>query len=141
MHSQIGAVIPWGILQIYRFSRRNKTKKLAIKLQLTSDQIHLYVTAFGFLLWHVFPQVQRHPGSQGLEPINKWFICYNLNCYREDNNILNLKVNHSFEPNSEFILFSAHPVLGTVMALAAMEDMVAGQELTVNYGYVGNCRQ
>ena len=99
-----------------------------------------YVTAFGFLLWHVFPQVQRHPGSQGLDPINKWFICYNLSCNREDN-ILNLKVNHSFEPNSEFILFSAHPVLGTVMALAAMEDMIAGQELTVNYGYVGNCRQ
>ena len=24
------------------------------------------------------------------------------------------KVNHSFEPNSEFVLFSAHPVLGTV---------------------------
>ena len=65
-------------------------------------------------------------------------VCYNLN--REDT-IPNLKVNHSFEPNSEFILFSAHPVLGTVMALAAMEDMVAGQELTVNYGYVGNCRQ
>ena len=101
---------------------------------------YVSVTAFGFLLWHVFPQVQRHPGSQGLEPINKWFICYNLSCNREDN-IPNLKVNHSFEPNSEFILFSAHPVLGTVMALAAMEDMVAGQELTVNYGYVGTCRQ
>ena len=99
-----------------------------------------YVTAFGSLLWQVFPQVQRHPGSQGLEPINNWLICYHLFCNREDN-ILNLKVNHSFEPNSEFILFSAHPVLGTVMALAAMEDMIAGQELTVNYGYVGYCRQ
>ena len=57
------------------------------------------------------------------------------------NATLGHKVNHSFEPNSEFILFSAHPVLGTVMALAAMEDMIAGQELTVNYGYVGYCRQ
>ena len=56
------------------------------------------------------------------------------NCNREDN-ILNLKVNHSFEPNSEFIIFSAHPILGTVMALAAMEDMLPGQELTANYRY------
>jgi hypothetical protein len=32
------------------------------------------------------------------------------------------------------VLFSAHPVLGTIMALAAIEDMEAGQELTVNYG-------
>ena len=51
------------------------------------------------------------------------------------NATLGHKVNHSFEPNSEFILFSAHPILGTVMALAAMEDMLPGQELTVNYGY------
>ena len=50
------------------------------------------------------------------------------------NATLGHKVNHSFEPNSEFILFSAHPILGTVMALAAMEDMIPGQELTVNYG-------
>jgi histone-lysine N-methyltransferase SETD7 len=51
------------------------------------------------------------------------------------NATLGHKVNHSFEPNSEFILFSAHPIFGTVMALAAMEDMLPGQELTVNYGY------
>ena len=50
------------------------------------------------------------------------------------NATLGHKVNHSFEPNSEFILFSSHPILGTVMALAAMEDMTPGQELTVNYG-------
>ena len=50
------------------------------------------------------------------------------------NATLGHKVNHSFEPNSEFVLFSAHPILGTVMALAAMEDMLPGQELTVNYG-------
>jgi len=45
------------------------------------------------------------------------------------------KVNHSFEPNSEFVLFSAHPVLGTIMAVTALEDLEAGQEVTVNYGY------
>merc|ERR1719481_755531 len=51
------------------------------------------------------------------------------------NATLGHKVNHSFEPNSEFVLFSAHPVLGTVMALAALEDLDQGIELTVNYGY------
>ena len=45
------------------------------------------------------------------------------------------KVNHSFEPNSEFVLFSAHPILGTIMAITALEDMEAGLEITVNYGY------
>ena len=50
------------------------------------------------------------------------------------NATLGHKVNHSFEPNSEFVLFSAHPVLGTIMALAAIEDLEADQELTVNYG-------
>jgi len=45
------------------------------------------------------------------------------------------KVNHSFEPNSEFVLFSAHPVLGTIMAVTALVDLEAGQEVTVNYGY------
>ena len=45
------------------------------------------------------------------------------------------KVNHSFEPNSEFVLFSAHPVLGTIMAITALEDLEAGLEVTVNYGY------
>ena len=30
------------------------------------------------------------------------------------NATLGHKVNHSFEPNSEFILFSAHPILGTL---------------------------
>jgi len=60
-------------------------------------------------------------------------FCFTL--YSRYNATLGHKVNHSFEPNSEFILFSAHPVMGTVMALAAMEDIVGGQELTVNYGY------
>ena len=45
------------------------------------------------------------------------------------------KVNHSFEPNSEFVLFSAHPVFGTIMAVTALEDMEADVEVTVNYGY------
>ena len=51
------------------------------------------------------------------------------------NATLGHKVNHSFEPNSEFIFFSAHPILGTVMAISVMEDMLPGQELTANYRY------
>ena len=50
------------------------------------------------------------------------------------NATLGHKVNHSFEPNTEFVLFSAHPVLGTIMALAATEDLEEGEELSVNYG-------
>ena len=45
------------------------------------------------------------------------------------------KVNHSFEPNGEFVLFSAHPVLGTIMAVTAINDMDADTEVLVNYGY------
>ena len=45
------------------------------------------------------------------------------------------KANHHFEPNAEFILFSAHPTLGTVMAITALEDLKPGVEITVNYGY------
>ena len=45
------------------------------------------------------------------------------------------KVNHSFEPNAEFVLFSAHPVLGTIMAVTAINDMDAATEVLVNYGY------
>ena len=45
------------------------------------------------------------------------------------------KVNHHFEPNSEFVLFSAHPILGTIMAITALEDLGPGVEITVNYGY------
>jgi len=56
------------------------------------------------------------------------------------NATLGHKVNHSFEPNSEFIIFSAHPILGTVMAIAAMEDMLPGQELTANYRIRGRGR-
>jgi hypothetical protein len=44
-------------------------------------------------------------------------------------------VNHSFQPNSEFVLFAAHPVLGTIMALTALEDLPARMEISVNYGY------
>ena len=54
---------------------------------------------------------------------------------RRYNATLAHKVNHSFEPNSEFVLFSAHPVLGTIMAITALEDLEAGLEVTVNYGY------
>jgi len=51
------------------------------------------------------------------------------------NATLGHKVNHSFKPNSEFVLFTAHPVLGTIMALTALEDMPAMVEVSVNYGY------
>eukprot|EP00092_Neocalanus_flemingeri_P018569 GFUD01020106.1.p1 GENE.GFUD01020106.1~~GFUD01020106.1.p1 ORF type:complete len:349 (-),score=99.52 GFUD01020106.1:8-1054(-) len=51
------------------------------------------------------------------------------------NATLGHKVNHSFRPNSEFVLFTAHPVLGTIMALTALEDMPARMEVSVNYGY------
>jgi len=56
----------------------------------------------------------------------------NVNKY---NATLGHKVNHSFQPNSEFVLFSAHPVLGTIMALTALDDMPAMVEVSVNYGY------
>lgn len=51
------------------------------------------------------------------------------------NATLGHKVNHSFQPNSEFVLFAAHPVLGTIMALTALEDLPARMEISVNYGY------
>lgn len=51
------------------------------------------------------------------------------------NATLGHKLNHKFEPNVEFFLFSVHPVLGTIMSLSALEDIPAGTELTVNYGY------
>ena len=51
------------------------------------------------------------------------------------NATLGHKLNHSFEPNTEFVLFSVHPILGTIMSLSALEDIPAGTELTVNYGY------
>ena len=51
------------------------------------------------------------------------------------NATLGHKLNHSFEPNTEFLLYSVHPLLGTIMSLSALEDIPAGTELTVNYGY------
>lgn len=51
------------------------------------------------------------------------------------NATLGHKVNHSFEPNAEFVLYSAHPVLGTIMSLAAIQDIPAHHEISVNYGY------
>jgi len=50
------------------------------------------------------------------------------------NATLGHKVNHSFEPNSEFELFPCHPVLGTIMSLVALDNIKVGQEITVNYG-------
>ena len=40
-------------------------------------------------------------------------------------------MNHSFEPNAEFVLFSGHPVLGTIMSLAALEDLAPDQEVVL----------
>ena len=51
------------------------------------------------------------------------------------NATLGHKLNHSFEPNTEFFLFSVHPILGTTMAISALENISPGSELTVNYGY------
>ena len=51
------------------------------------------------------------------------------------NATLGHKVNHSFEPNTEFHIFSVHPVLGTTKMLEAVENINAVTELTVDYGY------
>jgi len=51
------------------------------------------------------------------------------------NATLGHKVNHSFKPNAEFVLFTAHPVLGTIMGLTAIEDLPSLTEISVNYGY------
>ena len=60
-------------------------------------------------------------------PLNQFLFSYNAT--------LGHKVNHSFQPNSEFVLFSAHPVLGTIMGLTALNDLPAFTEVSVNYGY------
>ena len=57
------------------------------------------------------------------------------------NATLGHKLNHSFKPNTEFLLFSVHPILGTIMSLLALEDIPEGTELTVNYGYEENTDQ
>ena len=43
------------------------------------------------------------------------------------------KVNHSFEPSSEFVLFAVHPILGTIMSLVALQDIPANQEVNINF--------
>ena len=45
------------------------------------------------------------------------------------NATLGHKVNHSFEPNAEFVLFPVHPVLGTIMSLAALTDIHPAEEV------------
>ncbi|XP_023320452.1 histone-lysine N-methyltransferase SETD7 [Eurytemora carolleeae] len=54
------------------------------------------------------------------------------------NATLGHKVNHSFQPNSEFLLFPLHPILGTVMSLVATQDIQADQEILVDYEYYVN---
>ena len=48
------------------------------------------------------------------------------------------KANHSFRFNAQYTLFSAHPVLGTIMALVATRDLPAGTEVLCKYGYRQN---
>ena len=49
------------------------------------------------------------------------------------NATLGHKVNHSFEPSSEFVLFAVHPILGTIMSLVALQDIPANQEVNINF--------
>ena len=46
-----------------------------------------------------------------------------------------LKANHSFRRNAQFTLYTAHPLLGTIMAILAETHLTAGSEVLVNYGY------
>ena len=57
------------------------------------------------------------------------------------NATLGHKANHSFQPNTELHLFSFHPVLGTTNILVAVADILAGTEVTVDYGYHNNPHQ
>ena len=36
---------------------------------------------------------------------------------------------------SRYTLFGAHPVLGSIMAVVALEDLEPGEEVFTNYGY------
>ena len=45
------------------------------------------------------------------------------------------QANHSFRRNSQYTLYSAHPVLGNVMAIVAVKDLPAGSEVLCDYGY------
>ena len=37
--------------------------------------------------------------------------------------------------SARYTLFSAHPVLGSIMAIFALDDLVPGEEVLCNYGY------
>ena len=54
------------------------------------------------------------------------------------NATLGHKANHSFEPNTEIYIFSIHPILGKTKILVAVKDILAGSEITVDYGYDKN---
>ena len=45
------------------------------------------------------------------------------------------KANHGFRFNAQYTLFSAHPVLGSIMAVVATRDLPAGAEVLCKYGY------
>ena len=46
-----------------------------------------------------------------------------------------LLTNKSSSSVSRFTLFTAHPVLGSIMALVALEDLEPGEEVFGEYGY------
>ena len=51
------------------------------------------------------------------------------------------KTNHSFRYNAQYTLFSAHPVLGSIMAVVATRDLPAGAEVLCKYGYPSHVYQ
>ena len=51
------------------------------------------------------------------------------------------KANHGFRFNAQYTLFSAHPVLGTIMAVVAKRDLPAGAEVLCHYGYPSHVYQ
>ena len=47
------------------------------------------------------------------------------------------QANHSFRKNAEYTLYTAHPVLGSIMSVVALKDLKAGSEVLCDYGYDG----
>ena len=47
----------------------------------------------------------------------------------------NIQITKTVQSNVDYTLFTAHPVLGTVMAEVATRDIKAGEEILVNYAY------
>ena len=47
-------------------------------------------------------------------------------------------MNHSPGANAKYTVFTAHPVLGVIMAVVAVRDIQAGEEVTAMYDYPEN---